>query len=362
MAVNLFNKYSTKLDERFSQKSLTEAWCGHDYDFDGVNSITVLTANPMAMHNYGVAANGTAVAANRYTGGIAPDEVQDEAATYALRKGRSFGGTVDITNSQDQMDVKKANRLLKQQWDEVVVPEIDAYRLSTWANGAGSAVINSTALTNQTIIRQLLVGGSVLNNHHAARENRVCFVTETMAVETKLASELNNNESYTSKAIINGEIARMNGMSIVAVPDDYMPAGVEFMIKWKRASADPMKLRKLLVHKDPPGVGGSLMEGLVRYDSFVLAQKAYGIYVYGQSGIVAQPTASLSSSKIALATTTAGATIKYTTDGSNPKTSPTAQTYSTTLTVESGKTLRAYAFKSGMLNSGILSVLEDNVT
>ena len=154
----------------------------------------------------------------------------------------------------------------------------------------------------------------------------------------------------------------MGGMPIVAVPDDYMPAGVEFMIKYKRASADPMKLKMLRSNNNAPGIAGTLIEGLVRYDAFVLAQKAYGIYVYGTGGIVAQPTASLSSSKIALSSTTAGTTIKYTTDGSNPKTSASAQTYSSTITVESGKILRAYAFKDGLLDSGILTVAESAVS
>ena len=30
MDINLINEYSTRLDERFKQKSLTEAHCGHD--------------------------------------------------------------------------------------------------------------------------------------------------------------------------------------------------------------------------------------------------------------------------------------------------------------------------------------------
>jgi hypothetical protein len=356
MAVNLATKYESKLDERFTQKSLTEAWCGHDYNWDGTNSIKVWTLGEVDLHDY------TASGANRFTGGSAPSEMDDEVNVYTLVKKRSFAKTIDITNNQDQMFVKKANTVLKTVWDEQMVPEIDQYRLASWANGAGTTVINGTALTNSTIIRQLLVGGSKLNNHRVARDNRVCFVTESMAVETKLASELAYNEKFTDKAIINGEIARMNGMSIVAVPDEDMPAGVEFMIKWKRASADPMKLKMLRSNNNAPGIAGTLIEGLVRYDSFVLAQKAYGIYVYGTGGIVVTPTASLSSSKIALSSSTAGATIKYTTDGSNPKTSATAQTYSSALTVESGKVLRAYAYKDNMVNSGILTVAENDVS
>ena len=356
MSVNLATKYEPKLDERFTQKSLTEAWCGHDYNWDGSNTIKVWTIGQATINDY------TASGANRFSGGNAPSELDDEINGYTLAKKRSFAHTIDVTNNQDQMYIKKTNAVLKAIWDEQLVPEIDKYRLATWASGAGNAVINSTTLTASTIIKQILLGGSALNNALVGRDGRVCFLTESMAVEAKLAEELKYNENYTGKAIVNGEVARLNGMPIVAVPDDWMPAGVEFMIKYKRASADPMKLKMLRSHDKAPGIAGTLIEGLVRYDSFVLAQKAYGIYVYGTSGIVAKPTASLSSSKIALSSTTASSTIKYTVDGSNPKTSPTAQTYSSTITVQSGVTLRAYAEKSGMISSGILTVLEDDVS
>ena len=43
MAINVANKYSTKLDERFHQKSVTDAFAGKDYDFVGVNAINVYT-------------------------------------------------------------------------------------------------------------------------------------------------------------------------------------------------------------------------------------------------------------------------------------------------------------------------------
>ena len=347
MAVNLATKYESKLDERFAQKSLTEAWTGHDYNWDGTNTIKVWTIGQAALHNY------SATGANRFSGGNAPTELDDEVNTYTLAKKRSFAHTIDITNNQDQMFIKKTNAVLKQIWDEQLVPEIDQDRLSRWASGAGTTVVNSAALTNSTIIRAILTGGSVLNNNLVARDGRVCFVTESMAVETKLASELQYNEGYTNKAIVNGKVAELNGMPIVAVPDSYMPAGVEFMIKYKRASADPMKLKMLRSNDKAPGIAGTLIEGLVRFDSFVLAQKAYGIYVYGTSGIANTPAITQNSASCTIAATSATA-IYYTDDGSNPKTSATKKTYSTTFgSVASGTVIRAYAVQSGSLDSGI---------
>lgn len=343
MAINLATEYSERLDERFKKKSLTDQWCGHNYDWTGSNAISVWTLEDPEINDY--SATGT----NRYG---TPTEVEDELNTYALTRKRSISKTMDITNIQDTKNVRKVNAYLKSAWDNKYVPEIDKYRLTRWANGAGLGKVNSTALTKTTVIQAMLEANAALNNELVPNDNRVCFVTETLAVQTRLADELKNNESFTTKAIINGQIARLVGMPIVATPDSYMPAGVEFMIKWKNASADPMKLKQLLAHHNPPGVAGYLIEGLVRYDSFVLAQKVNGIYVYAKSGVCAAPTATLASNELTLASSDSG-TIKYTTDGSNPKTSKTAVTYTAKFSVTSGDRIRMYASKSGMIDSAI---------
>ena len=357
MAVNLKTDYSPLLDKRFTQKSLTEQWCGHDYNWDGDETIKVWTLGQVQIHDYWN--NNSAFTANRFTGGNAPTELQDEINSYTLKNRKSFAATIDITNNQDQANIKKANSVLKQVWDEQIVPLIDKDRLTTWATGAGTAVLNTTALTDQTILRQILVGSSVLNNNLVARDGRVCFVTESMAVECKLVEQLAHNDAYTSKALVNGEITKLNGMPIVSVPDSWMPTGVEFMIKYKRSSADPMKLKMLRSNNNVPGLAGTLIEGLVRFDSFVLAQKAMGIYVYGKGGIQAAPTNATQASGTLTITAASGANKTfYTLDGSNPKTSETAAQYDGTSKptgVAAGTVVRTYSTSStsGYLPSGI---------
>jgi hypothetical protein len=63
-------------------------------------------------------------------------------------------------------------------------------------------------------------------------------------------------------------------------------------------------------------------------------------------------------SNITISTTTSGATIYYTTDGTNPTTS-SSQYSSPLVNIWSlaGKTIKAFAVKSGMTDSGILSCL-----
>ena len=287
-------------------------------------------------------------------------EVEDEINTYQLMNKKSFNESIDETNVQDQMFIKKSQALMKQFWDEQVIPTIDAYRLSTWANGAGLGLINGTALTSSTIVKAIMTGHAALNNKHVPHANRVCFVTETIAIECRLADELKYNEAVTTKQIVNGQITTIGGYPVVSVPDDLMPTGVEFIIKYKDASVDPMKMKLLRAITNSENVAGTLMQGLWRYDSFVLANKCDGIYVYSNSGVVATPTGDNGTTvggKVTLACTTSGATIKYTTDGSNPKTSATAATYSAAFTSPaSGTVVRAYASKSGSVNSAIFGL------
>lgn len=349
MAINLASEYSTLLDKRFTQKSLTDAWCGHDYNFNGVDTINVWTIGQATINDY------TASGANRFTNGNAPTEIEDELNTYVLQNKKSFAHTLDITNVQDQKNIKKANAVLKQIWDEQMVPMIDTYRLNTWSAGAGTVTMGA-ALTKSTIIEAILTGASVLNNSLVNRDGRVVFIPESKAVACKLATELQYNESYTNKTIVNGQISKLNNMPIVAVPDSWMPAGVEFMIKYKRASADPMKLKMMRAHINPPGIAGTLIEGLVRYDSFVLAQKAMGIMVFATTGSAAvTPTIAVASGTATL--TSSGATkIYYTIDGSNPKVSSSVMEYDSSnkpASLPAGTVIRSFAAKTGVLDSGI---------
>lgn len=351
---NLATKYETKLDQRFNAGSFTDKWTSNQYTFDGSNAIKVWTLGKANINDYTL----TPATGNSRFGAI--HEVEDEINTYQLLNKKSFNESIDETNVQDQMFIKKSQALMKQFWDEQVVPEIDKYRLGVWANGAGLGLINGTALTSSTIVKAIMTGHAALNNKRVPHANRVCFVTETIAIECKLADELKYNDAAVNKQIVNGQITTIGGYPVVSIPDDLMPAGVEFIIKYKEASVDPMKMKLLRAITNSENVCGTLMQGLWRYDSFVLANKCDGIYVYSQSGTVATPTGdngTTASGKVTLACTTSSATVKYTTDGSNPKTSATAATYSAAFnSPASGSVVRAYASKANMTNSAIFEL------
>jgi len=345
--INLFSKYESKLEERFKQRSFTEAWVGSNYSWEGVNSIKTLTLLTDELNDYDSTAS-----ANRFG---TPTEVEDELHVYALTKKRSFSKVFDITHVQDQMFTKNANAYLKQMWDERYVPEIDKYRLATWAAGAGMGTVGAR-LTKTSVVEAVLTAKSAMMGAGVPGENMVCFMRSDVAIATRLASELASNQNWTTKAIVNGKIAEIDGMAVVSVPESYLPNGVAFIIKYKQATADPTKLRMLRANNEAPGYAGTLMEGLARYDSFVLDTKADGVYVYADSsnGVSAAPTITQSGNTVTI-TGASGATVKYTTDGSNPKTSGTAKVYSAAITITKNTKIRAYAVDGTKLNSAIAS-------
>ena len=345
MSVNLFEKFSPKLDERYKLGSLTDVACGNDYDWEGVNSIKVYSLMNPTLNDY--VASGT----NRFG---TPSEVEDSVAVYALEKKRSFSATFDVTNVQDQGFIKKAVNYLKQVWDEVYIPEIDVYRLKRWANGAGQSKLDAAALTKTTVVEALLEAQAALDNAGVPHENRYIFAKSSVITKYKLADEFKTADGIMTKYVIKSQKGEVDGSPLISVPDSKMPAGVNFIVKYKKASADPMKLKMLRAHESVPGIAGVLMEGLCRYDSFVLANKANGVYVHAQSGACTTPTIEIASNQATM-TAGSGETIKYTTDGTNPKTSETAEVYngSSKPTIPAGATVRAYAYKTGSVNSGI---------
>lgn len=342
--VNLASKYEKKLDERYMLRSRTAAFTGNNWDWNGVNAIKMWTLLAGDLTDY----NNTA-AANRFG---TPSEVDDEVHTYALTRKRSFAKVFDITNVQDTQLTRRSSSYLKQMWDEKYVPEIDTYRFKVWASGAGQGKLNATKLTKTTIMEQVLLAHAALDDAYVPEENRATFIRSDIAVTLKLADEMKNQQNWIDKAVVKGKIGEVNGSPIISVPKGLFPDGMVFMIKHKQATADPTKLRMLRANDNAPGYAGTLMEGLCRYDSFVDAVKADGIYVYFESGMAAIPEASYSGGKVTLTSSDSG-TIKYTTDGTNPKQSDTAQTYSAAFAVTAGTKVLFYEEVTGKVNSPI---------
>ena len=143
MAINLASKYSKKVDERFSLLSVTEnIGLNKDYDWNGVKTVTVYNIDTVVMGDY------TRSGTSRYG---TPTELGDTKTDYTLSKDRAFTFTIDRGNYTEQLMVKEAGKALARQIKEVVVPEIDTYRLNAWsaaAFGNGNYAVDAVDATN----------------------------------------------------------------------------------------------------------------------------------------------------------------------------------------------------------------------
>lgn len=334
-AVNYAGAFSPKVAEAFFKESLTDSATGKDYSFTGNKTVRVFTVDTVPLNNY------SRTGANRYG---EPVELGDTVQELVMGDDKAFTMTIDKGNQADQLNVKGAARALKRETEQVVVPYIDKYRFRKWAKGAGVVKGLENAPTRANIVELVFDAGAELDNRLVPATGRTLFLPNTWYKLLALSDQFVGVDKLGEKALSKGVVGEVDGMSVKRVPDSYFPEGVYFMVKWKDSSVDPVKLQDAKIHQDPPGLSGNLLEGRVYHDSFVLGAKADGIYIAAKASAVAgTPTVTVSGGKATLACDTAGAVMKLTTDGTDPRYSATAQVYTAPVSVTGGTVVRACA-------------------
>jgi hypothetical protein len=273
MAINLASKYSDKVNERFSKKSVTQAVTHNEYDWSGVNTVNIYTIPTVAMGDYtrsGAARYGTA------------SELQDVLTPFTLTRDRSFTFTIDRGNKMDSMGVREAGKALARQNDEVIVPEIDIYRLSKWqaSAAANGGVSTATNITAANAYSSFLTGNAYLDNNLVPMEGRTAFVTPSMYNFLKLDPTFLKASDMGQNMLINGQVGEVDGVRIVKVPASWMPTKTPFIITHSSTMCSPMKLQDFKTHDNPPGINGWLVEGRIYYDAFVMPAKLKGTYAH----------------------------------------------------------------------------------
>lgn len=273
MAINLASKYSKKVDERFSLLSVTEnIGLNKDYDWKGVQTVTVYNIDTVTMGNY------IRSGANRYG---EPTELGDTKTDYTLSKDRAFTFTIDRGNYTEQLMVKEAGKALARQIKEVVVPEIDIYRLSAWATAAANnSHVETHAITNENAYSYFLNAQEALDEDKVPQTGRICYVTPKFYNLLKQDDSFIKVGDLSQKMLINGQVGEVDGVRIIKIPSSYLPSNTAFLLIWPRCSVSPKKLEEYKTHDNPPGINGYLIEGRIIYDCFVLNAKKDAIFVH----------------------------------------------------------------------------------
>lgn len=272
MAVNLAAKYSSKVAERFKQKSLSTAFTNSDYDWNGVKTLTVYSIDTVELNDY------TRSGTSRYG---TPSELGDTKQEMTVTQDKAFTFTIDKGNNADQMNVKGAGKALAREIDEVIVPTEDKYvfgKIAAAAKDNGSSA--TAAITKTNAYEAFLNGQEKLDDASVPTEGRVAAVTSGFLKYLKLSDDFVKSGDLSQKMLVTGQVGDIDGTKIVKVPRNRMPENCEFIITHPSVTTKAEKLDDYKIHQDPPGINGNLVEGRVYYDAFVLEAKKAGAYAH----------------------------------------------------------------------------------
>lgn len=349
--IHFDERYKKELMEGFANSSETDGLFDHslDMEFSGVKTVHVKSLKTEPLQDYDRSKNvGTG---SRYGD---TKEVGNEEQTFTMTQDKSLSLSVDKGNNMEVMDKHKVGAIMKAEREEHIVPELDTYRLKKWAQDAGMHVELSAAPTSDNIIEFIIKNRNKQRNK-GVKGNVSLLIPYEYLDTLMLAKQWINLDSLGGKTLPKGTVGQISGMNVIPVTDERMPAGAAFMMIYKGSVIAPMKIKDFKGHVDPPGLSGDLIEFRMIHDAFVLGRKANGVLVGCLPGKVCKtPTVSMNSNNATLACATSSSTIYYTLDGSDPRYSVEAKTYTSAIALKSGDQLRAYASAEGMFNSDVL--------
>lgn len=345
--VNLHTKYHADLVKAYNYSSQLAGKTSTEFSWSGVNTIVLTSLLTDPLNNY----NRTA-AGNRYG---TPTEVADAQQTLTLRMDRSYTKTVDKGNYQESNFLRTGAAVTKAYMNERVAPEFEQHVLSEAAKNAGKTVVASGALSKSNIIEELVNIEVAFDDARVPKENRyVALHNSSVAL---IRQSLTNLDNVTDRMLIKGVVGKFGTLNIMGYSPSDMPAGA-LAVAWHRDSlVAPRTIYDAKVHNDPPQVSGLLVEGRYRYDAFVVGARCDGVVVLAlAANKCTAPTITKGTTTTTIAAGT-GETIYYTVDGSDPRYSNSAQTYSAAITnPAAGDVIRAVAKANGKFVSDLAAL------
>ena len=272
MSIELTTKFQPYVDEQFTAESKRSLLTNKDFNWAGAHTVKVYKVGTSEMNDYD--REGTSENWSRYGAVKGLDATTEE---MTLKKDRSFTFAIDKLDQDETQNQLAAASALARQNREVVIPEVDAYTYGVMAANAGTKPA-AKELTAENIYDEIIAGTLALDEALVPENGRVLVITPAImrllkknaevAVETNIGNELRQQ----------GAVGIIDGMTVQSIPANRLPEGFGFMIAHPVATVAPVKLEDYTVHKNPPGISGSLVEGRICYDAFVLENKAKAIY------------------------------------------------------------------------------------
>lgn len=278
MAINLVTKFLPYVDELFSTESKKSLITNNDFDWTGAHTVKVYKVGTSEMTDY------NRNPASGFTGSRYGTIKDLDATTeeFTLKKDRSFTFAIDKLDTDETAQQLAAASALARQQRQVVIPEVDAYTYSVMCTGAGHKP-DAIVITAENIYDEIIKGNNALDNAEVPETGRYLTVTPDVYVLMKKCKNIVMETDIANELRIKGVIAMIDGLSVIKIPANRLPADFGFMVAHPCATVAPTKLEDYKIHADPPGISGSLVEGRICYDAFVLENKAKAIYYQAQA-------------------------------------------------------------------------------
>lgn len=243
--------------------------------FDGVEAVKIYTLSDPTIGNYDPSGG-----ANRYGN---PTEVEDTVQTFTLSRDRAWTKTIDKSNYQDTMMVRKPAKYLAQATRNVLVPELDTYIIAAICTAgavynrddivADAATTAANAYTNFTDIVADIV------DRDGPSEGLIALATPAYVAKLKQSS-LYDSSDLGLKDRKAGVVGVVDGVKIVKVPSSRFPANTDLVITHPMVCVAPEKLIDYTLHENPQGVSGQLLEYRHRYDAFIDVNKINAVGIH----------------------------------------------------------------------------------
>lgn len=281
MAINLVTKFLPYVDELFTTESKKSLLTNQDFTWTGAHTVKVYKIGTSAMADYNRNPQ-EGFTGSRY------GTIKDLDATteeFTLKNDRSFTFAIDKLDNDETANQLAAASALARQVREVVVPEVDAYTYGVMCVNAGTKPA-AVALSPENIFDEILKASNELDNAEVPETGRILVVTPDVYTIMKRSKDIIMETDIAEDMRLRGVIAMMDGATVIKVPAVRVPANFGFMLAHSCATVAPTKLEDYKIHEDPPGISGSLVEGRICYDAFVLDNKVKAIY-YQQNAAAA---------------------------------------------------------------------------
>lgn len=274
MAIDLVTKFLPYVDEQFSTESKKSLLANEEFDWTGAHTVKVYKVSTGSMNDYDRKGTGSGAAGSRYGKVESLDATTEE---FTLKKDRSFTFAIDKLDTDETGQQVQAASALARQQREVIIPEVDTYVYGVMCGSAGHKPAAVT-LTSENIYDKIIKANNELDNSEVPETGRYLIVTPDIYVLMKKSKDIVMETDIANELRVKGVIAMIDGLNVLKIPANRLPAAFGFMIAHSCATVAPTKLEDYKVHENVPGISGALVEGRIVYDAFVLDNKKEAIY------------------------------------------------------------------------------------